>query len=185
MDSISLHFPDRHFFDTIRGRDVANSHRQCTAPFHVANSTPPFRTGGIPDAHLLEAHSRQSPIKTDGGEFGKFVAICEAAAERPPGGGGRRGAAREGVGCRGHVPLCEGTGRNHAELRRPRPGFRESEIDGMNGGGGQRAAPVSQLLVDRGAAGQARSLQSVTRRSKKAGTSRKVTVCGRRQNRRR
>ena len=77
------------------------------------------------------AHSRQSPIGADCGEFGKFVAICEAEGERPRGAGDS--AARRGWLPRVHAPLGEGRGRDHAELRRARPGFRESEIGGMNG----------------------------------------------------
>ena len=110
----------------------------------------------IPDSHQLEqiaeGQSRQSPIGADCGEFGKFVAICEAEGERPrrAGDGGRR--EKEWLP-RVHFPLGEGRGRDHAELRRARPGFRESEIDGMNGEGGRLSRRLGGRLKCRAASG--------------------------------
>ena len=97
----------------------------------------------IPDSHQLEQIAENS------------ASLLRFVKRRERGRGGPATAGGEGRGWlpRVHAPLGEGRGRDHAELRRARPGFRESEIDGMNGEGGQLSRRLGGRLRCRAASG--------------------------------
>ena len=90
-------------------------------------SSPSKTREPIPDSHQLEQIAENS------------ASLLRFVKRRERGRGGPATAGGEGRGWlpRVHVPLGEGRGRDHFELRRRQPGFRESEIDGMNGEGGR------------------------------------------------
>ena len=80
----------KHYCDTYTSPTTWSHYRTACAvapPFAFVNKAGTYlKPAGIPGGQQT-AHSRQSPIRADCGEFGKFVAICEAEGERPRGAG--------------------------------------------------------------------------------------------------